>query len=153
MFVVLGAGLLLGGVSVVVVGPLNVFVPQDLGYLRTTTEALPSVNPRLLPLVAHDRVGFGGALISNGIAVLLLSLWGFRQRARWVWLSLVLGGLPGFVAGIGTHFDIGYVDLVHLAPAYLALILYVIGAVLSFPYLMVGERRANYAPHDVPYSQ
>jgi hypothetical protein len=126
MFVV-GMGLFLGGLSVVVVGLIGVFVPQDLDYLRTTATALATIHPRLLPLIAHDRVGFGGALVSNGLAVLLLSLWGFRQGAWWVWLTLVIGGLPGFVAGIGTHFSIGYVDFIHLAPAYIALVLYVCG--------------------------
>ena len=70
------------------------FVPN------TPADVLGAVNPRLLPLVAHDRAGFGGALVSDGIGVLLISLWGFRAGARWVWWTLFGAGLPGFAAAL-----------------------------------------------------
>jgi dihydroorotate dehydrogenase len=64
-------------------------------------------NPRLLPLVAHDRAGFGGALVSDGLGVLLASLWGYRAGARWLWWTLAGAGAPGFIAGIGVHAAVG----------------------------------------------
>ncbi|PTM54641.1 hypothetical protein [Desmospora activa] len=88
------------------------------------------------PLIAHDRAGFGGTLLATGIVFLLTALWGIRQGERWVWWALFLSGLPGFVAGIGVHFDVGYIDHFHLLPAYIALGLYVAGLVLTYPYLM-----------------
>ncbi|MBX3083608.1 MAG: dihydroorotate dehydrogenase [Anaerolineae bacterium] len=134
-FIVMGIGLFVGGILIVQTGLVSVFVPQDLAYMNITAEALRAVSPRLLPLIAHDRVGFGGALISNGLVALLFSLWGFRQGARWVWWTLVLAGLPGFIGAIGIHFVVGYTDFIHLLPPYLAAIFYVAGAVLSYAFL------------------
>lgn len=59
------------------------FVPQDLNYLQTTADSLLESNPSLLPLIAHDRAGFGGALFSQAIAILLTALWGIQQGDRW----------------------------------------------------------------------
>ena len=90
---------------------------------------------RLLSLIAHDRAGLGGLLVSEGIAVLLLALWAFREAARWLWWTFLLAGLTGFVAGIGVHASVGYLDAEHLAPAAIALALYGLGLGLSFSYL------------------
>ena len=61
---------------------------------RVPANVLGAVNPHLMPLVAHDRAGFGGALVSDGIGVVLTSMWGFRAGARWVWWTLLGAGLP-----------------------------------------------------------
>ncbi|WP_261381723.1 hypothetical protein [Paenibacillus cremeus] len=116
------------------------FVPQDLVYLCTTPEQLNAVNERLLPLIAHDRAGFGGALFSDALALLIMALWGISPGARWLWLTFLFGGLPGFVAGFSVHLHIGYTDFVHLLPAYVAFALYVGGLVLLYPYMMQHKR-------------
>jgi dihydroorotate dehydrogenase len=131
LFVSIGVGLILAGLTIAGVGVTRVFVPQDLMFLMTTREALVSANPHLLPLIAHDRAGFGGALASDGLAVLMLSLWGFRPGARWVWWTLLLAGLPGFAAAVWVHLAIGYMNPVHLAPAYLAILFFSVGLAFS----------------------
>ena len=113
----------------------TVFVPEDLGFLGATAAELQAANPRLLPLIAHDRAGFGGALASNGLAVLLPALWGFRQGARWLWWALLAAGAPGFAAALGVHAAVGYLDAWHLAPAATAALLYLAALILSYPYL------------------
>jgi hypothetical protein len=147
LFVALGVGLTLAGISIAAVGVTSVFVPEDLAYLGTTPAALQAANPRLLPLIAHDRAGFGGALASNGLAVLLPALWGFRQGARWLWWTLAAAGTPGFAAALGVHLAVGYLDLWHLAPALVALALYLLGLILTYPYLCAP---APGAPPTVP---
>ena len=96
---------------------------------------LQSISDHLIPVIAHDRAGFGSALISIGILVLCLSLWGFRAGERWLWYTLLLGALPAFVAGIGTHFAIGYTNFFHLFPLYFLCLLYIIGLMLSYSFL------------------
>ncbi len=39
-----------------------VFVPQDLTFLGFQIGELQALNPRLVPLIAHDRAGFGGTV-------------------------------------------------------------------------------------------
>lgn len=135
MAVFLAAGLIVGGVSIAIVGSTRVFVPSDLAFIGRSAADLAAANPQLLPLIAHDRAGFGGALFADGIAMLTIALWGFRRGARWVWWAIALSGLPGLAAGIGVHATVGYLDFWHLSPAILALLLYILTLVLSGSYL------------------
>lgn len=135
-FVVLGFALALGGLVIAGVGITNVFVKADLAFLGTTRELLNEVNPKLIALIAHDRAGFGGALLCDAIAILIIALWGIGQGERWLWWTLLLGGAPGFYAGFSVHYGIGYTDFIHLLPAVFALFLYIAGLILLFPYMM-----------------
>ena len=135
LFVAIGLGLMLAGVTIAAYGAITVFVPQDLNFMGISRTTLEQANSRLLPLVAHDRSGFGGALWSDGLAVMTSSLWGFERGARWVWRMLLLSGSVGFVSTLMVHFAVGYVDLVHLLPAYIGFVLFVFGLVFSHPYL------------------
>jgi dihydroorotate dehydrogenase len=113
----------------------TVFVPTDLLFFELNREDLNVFDPKLIPLIAHDRAGFGGALLSEGFLLLCISLWGFREGEKWIWWTFFIGGLPGFTAGIGTHFHIGYTDFVHLLPAYFLVVLFIVGLIYSFNYL------------------
>ncbi|MBX3062838.1 MAG: dihydroorotate dehydrogenase [Anaerolineae bacterium] len=138
-FAVTGLGLFGGGLAIVTVGLIGVFVPSDLTFINITTNALYAASPRMLSLIAHDRIGFGGALVATGILTTFMALWGFRKGERWLWWTLVIGGPPGIIGGIGIHFVVGYTDFLHLAPVYLTLLLYVLGAVCAYPYLCVQD--------------
>ena len=67
-----GVGLLVGGVAISWVGTHGVFVPSDLAFLHDRSARLTGGDARLLPLLAHDRAGFGGALISFAVGLLVL---------------------------------------------------------------------------------
>lgn len=133
--VVLGFALAIGGLTIAGVGITTVFVPEDLEFLGTSPAELQAANPRLVPLIAHDRAGFGGALFSCALALLILALWGIQRGERWLWWTLLLGGSPAFVAALSVHVHIGYTDWWHLLPAFVALALYIPGLVLLHPYL------------------
>lgn len=136
MFVALGFALAVGGLVIAGVGITRVFVPTDLSFLCASPEALAALNDRLLPLIAHDRAGFGGALFSDAVAITATALWGVQRGERWLWWTFLAAGLPGFVAGLSVHAAIGYTDFIHLLPAYAAVALYVAGLILLYPYLM-----------------
>jgi dihydroorotate dehydrogenase len=135
-FIILGASLAVGGVVISSIGATSVFVPTDISYLCMTPDALNEFNERLIPVIAHDRAGFGSALLSVGLLVLMLALWGIREGERWVWWTFTIGAIPAFAAGIATHFFIGYTDFIHLLPAYFALILYVVGVICTAPFML-----------------
>lgn len=130
-----GGGLTVAGVVISTVGLTTVFVPTDLSFLDTSAHALHSADADLLPFIAHDRAGFGGALIGAGLAVLLISLWGWRRGERWVWWALAIGCAFGTVPVLAVHFAIGYTHVVHLAPVYLLIAATVTALVTSRPYL------------------
>lgn len=135
-FVALGFALAVGGLTIAGVGITEVFVKTDLIFLGTTPEALNETNPKLISLIAHDRAGFGGALLCDALAILIIALWGIEQGRRWLWWTLLIGGAPGFYAGLSVHYGIGYIDFLHLLPAFVAVFLYAAGLILLYPYMM-----------------
>lgn len=135
LFILIGFGFLVAGLAISIVGVTTLFVPSDLTFMHTTHDALGAVDPHLIPLLAHDRASFGGTLVSNGILWMLTAMWGFQRGARWLWWAFVAAGLPGFLTTIGVHLVVGYTDFEHLAPVYLALILYALALALSHSYL------------------
>lgn len=135
MFIMLGFLILAGGIVISTIGVSKVFVSTDLSFLCMSPQMLDSISNNLISVIAHDRAGFGSALISVGLLVLMISLWGFRKGERWIWNTLCLGALPAFIAGIGTHLYIGYTTFIHLLPVYFLVILYLLGLVLSYPFL------------------
>ncbi|WP_307551559.1 hypothetical protein [Paenibacillus sp. V4I5] len=144
-FVVLGFGLAIGGLTISFVGITTVFVPSDLAYLGLTVQQLDAWNDHIIPLIAHDRAGFGGALFSLAVAITASALWGVNQGESWLWWTFLWGGLPGFTAGLLIHVHIGYMDFIHLLPVYIAVLLYVVGLYLMYPFLVgrAGEREAS----------
>lgn len=136
-FVVLGIGLAVGGLTISLVGITTVFVPTDLAYLGVSAEELAAWNERLIPLIAHDRAGFGGALFSLAVAITASALWGVNQGEDWLWWTFLWGGIPGLASGLLIHFHIGYMDFVHLLPVYIALLLYAAGLYLMHPFLVL----------------
>jgi len=126
------------GVVILGVGMTTVFVPQDLEYMGVPVEELHALNPRLVPLIAHDRAGFGGALLSSGMTATLCVWCGRPSRA--LWQVLALAGIAGFGPAIGVHFAIGYTDAVHLAPAVTGACLYLAGLILTYRPMVRSSR-------------
>jgi hypothetical protein len=76
-----GAGLALAGLVIVTLGSSWVFVPQDLEFIGLSRAELDRINPRLVPLIAHDRAGFGGGLLTTGVLVALCAWYARPSRA------------------------------------------------------------------------
>jgi hypothetical protein len=141
IMIVTGLGLLTGGLVVSVVGLTTVFVPTDLTFLGTHAGPLHEANPHLLPFVAHDRAGFGGALVSAALAIVALSAWGWRRGSGWVWWTLAGAAAAGFLPAVAVHMVIGYTSVEHLAPVYLGIALAGTALVLSRPFLCASPVR------------
>jgi hypothetical protein len=137
-FVALGVGLIVAGLTITIVGVTHVFVFSDLEFLRTTAIDLSNANRHLLPLIAHDRAGFGGALTSDGVAVLLLSLWGFRRAASWVWWTLLVSGLVGLASAVHAHLAVGYLEFGHLLPVLVSGVVFTAAIGFSARYLLTA---------------
>ena len=124
-----GAGMILAGATILILGMTRVFVPQDLAFMGLSRDGLQAISPRLIPLIAHDRAGFGGGLVSSGLLVALCA-WhtppsrSFRQ-------AVTLAGAVGFGCAIGVHFTEGYTNLLHLGPAAAGGLLFTLGTVLE----------------------
>jgi hypothetical protein len=135
-----GGGLFGAGLVISTVGLTSVFVPTDLAFLGIDSHTLQSSNSDLLPFIAHDRAGFGGALVGAGLLVLLISLWGWRRGERWVWWSLLIGCTAGTAPAVVIHFAIGYTTFEHLLPVYVVIFTTALALALSKPYLTAARQ-------------
>lgn len=108
-------GMIVAGLTILGVGASTVFVPQDLAFIGANVPDIAAIDRGLVPLIAHDRAGFGGGLLSTGVAALGVSLFGRPSAARWA--TLATAGTVGFGAAIGVHLAIGYTEVTHLGPA------------------------------------
>ena len=127
----------MGGLTIMVVGMTTVFVPQDLTFIGITPGELQAINPRLIPLIAHDRSGFGGGIATCGIAVFFCVWCGTPSRS--LWQVLCLSGIAGFSAAIGIHPVVGYLDFTHLAPAVIGAGIFIVGLALCFKTMYFEE--------------
>lgn len=116
------AGMGLAGLVIVTLGSSVVFVPQDVAFMGMDRAALDAVNPRLVPLIAHDRAGFGGGLLTIGTLVGFIA--SFAEPSRALLQVLWLAGTLGFGCAVGVHYVEGYTDLTHLAPAWAGVALF-----------------------------
>jgi hypothetical protein len=131
LFVVHGLAILTAGIVISSFGVTQVFVEDDLQFMQTTAQELSAANPRLVPLVAHDRASFGGMLMATGITVFLSSLWGWQRGQRWLWTALAIAGTVAYGCTTGIHWHVGYTSLRHLIPAYGGLIVLWVALALS----------------------
>lgn len=124
-------GLFAAGLTILTVGATTVFVPQDLQYMNLTARDLHRINPRLIPLIAHDRAGFGGAVCTGGLLLFLIN-WSGRPTPA-LWQANLLSLLVGFSTAIVIHPMIGYTNFIHLAPAYLGALTTTFALLLTYP--------------------
>jgi hypothetical protein len=120
-------GMITGGLLIMRVGMTWVFVPQDLEFMGVSADQLLAINPRLVSLIAHDRAGFGGGLFSGGLTIAAILVCGLRPGAPGLWWALLAAGLAGFGCAIGIHPVVGYTSFVHLLPAYLGALAFLVG--------------------------
>lgn len=137
LVVLASLGMVVAGSVILAVGATTVFVPQDLTFIGSTYAELCRIDRWLVPLIAHDRAGFGGGLVSTGVAALGLSLAGAPSRGRWA--AMVVAGIAGFGSAIGIHATIGYTDPLHLGPAVLGAFVLATGLALSAPLPVTGR--------------
>jgi len=86
----------------------------------------------LIPVISHDRAGFGGGLCSTGCLLLFIARCAELNRSL-VEIVTVMG-CAGFGCALGVHFAVGYMEFLHLLPAYAGFTLFL----LADTFLWVG---------------
>ena len=125
------AGLFGTGLAIMTTGATFVFVSTDVDFIGAQARELVSLNHRLVPVIAHDRASFGGALLASGLAIGVTVFAGLRSGERVLWWVLLVMGVIAFGATTAVHIIVGYTSYVHLLPSYVGAGLFAIGLALT----------------------
>lgn len=131
---VLAAGALgtfAGGAIIMLIGITQVFVPADLHFIGLGAAEVEAISPRLVPLIAHDRAGFGGAVMTMGLTTFLCLA--FARPSRSLFEAIAVAGALSLTATFAIHFAVGYDDVWHLAPPLAAALSLSVGAAMAYP--------------------
>jgi hypothetical protein len=99
-----------------------------------TRAELAASNPEMLHYVDHLHVAVSGLLIGAGIGVVALAWYGVRSGQLWAWATAVAIPVVSLTIALPMHyFEFFAHDWVtHLGPIYLAVVVFVVGAILSY---------------------
>jgi hypothetical protein len=142
-------GLILAGSTIAVFGMTRVFVPSDLRFIGLDVHFLRHISPSLIPVISHDRSGFGGGLCSIGCLLIFMARYAELNRSFVEVVGLM--GCAGFGGAIGVHFVVGYTDFFHLLPALLGFLLFAAAeALLWVGWLQMGARAGRFRVEHSP---
>src|SRR5207249_4639826 len=92
------------------------FLPHDIQYLGMTAEQLCSFNQcKVVHIMFHDRVSFGGTIIAIGIMYLWLAEFPLKARQPWAWWTFAASGSAGFLSFL-SYLGYGYLDAITPRP-------------------------------------
>ncbi|NEU56784.1 hypothetical protein [Halorussus sp. MSC15.2] len=99
-----------------------------------TRADLASSNPEMLHYINHLHVAVSGLLVGVGIGVAALAWYGVRSGQSWAWATAVVVPVVSLGFALPMHYFelFGHDWLTHLGPIYVATLLFVVGAVLSY---------------------
>lgn len=107
-----------------------------------TRADLNAIDPAIVHYINHLHVATAAFIIATGIAIAALAWYGVRSGQLWAWTTAVVAA----VVGLGLALPMHYFDLfshnwmTHLGPIYLATIVFVVGAALSYRGVRTGPR-------------
>lgn len=93
------------------------------------------LDPAVAYYISHLHVATAAFITSTGIAVTALSWYGVRQRLTWAWATAIVAAVVGLALALPMHYTgeaFAHDWVTHLGPIYLATIVFVAGAVLSY---------------------
>jgi hypothetical protein len=93
-----GVALLLSGGFAVMQSVYGELLPQDSHAIGMNAAALThAANSHLLGFMFHDRVAYGGTLLSIGAGYLWLADFPLKAPQSWAWWAIAFSGSIGFL--------------------------------------------------------
>ncbi len=100
-----------------------------------TRGELAGTNPEVAYYITHLHVAVAGFIIGTGIAVAGLAWYGVRTGQLWAWATAITAAVVALAIALPMHYTsdaFAHNWMIHLAPIYLATIVFVVGAALAF---------------------
>src|SRR5688572_4446793 len=108
------------------------FLPHDVSFLRMSADQICALaDCRVVRFMFHDRVAFGGSLISIAVLYAWMVACPLRERERWAWWTFAGSGVLGFGSFLA-YLGYGYLDSWHAAATLALLPIFIVGLVRAF---------------------
>jgi hypothetical protein len=113
------------------IGPNEVNVGKD---------AIQAFSPSLFHYVSHLHIAVSGFIAATGLAVLFLVAYGVRRGQLWAWVGAVAAPVLALVVALPAHYPNDFDTLGHLGLIYLAVVIFVAGALVTLPGVLSRRR-------------
>jgi hypothetical protein len=108
----------------------------ELGLSATsvggTPEQIQAFSPNLYHYISHLQVALAGFIISLGVAVMALALFGIRRNQSWALWTTFVAYMIAVGIGLPLHYPYGFATLGHLGLVYLDVAVLLVGTVISW---------------------
>jgi hypothetical protein len=113
------------------IGPNQVNVGKD---------AIQAFSPSLYHYIGHLHIAVSGFIAATGVAVLFLVAFGVRRGELWAWVGAVAAPVVGLAVALPAHYPYHFDTLGHLGLIYLAVVIFVAGALVALPGVLARHR-------------
>jgi hypothetical protein len=103
-------------------------------------DAIQAFSPSLFHYVGHLHIAVSGFIAATGVAVLFLVAFGVRRGELWAWVGAVAAPVLALAVALPAHYPNNFDTLGHLGLIYLAVIIFVAGAVVALPGLIARRQ-------------
>ncbi|MGH2682892.1 MAG: hypothetical protein ACRDIX_06635 [Actinomycetota bacterium] len=110
--------------------------PEQVDVGRAEIQAF---SPSLFHYIGHLHLAVAGFIAATGLAVLFLVIYGVRRGERWAWTGAVAAPVLGLAVALPAHYPNGLDTIGHLGLIYLAVAIFVAGALLAYRGLEARE--------------
>lgn len=94
-------------------------------------------SPSLFHYIGHLHIAVAGFIAATGIAVAALSWIGVRRGELWAWVAAVAASVVALAVALPAHYPNNFDTMGHLGLIYLATAIFVTGALLALPGVLV----------------
>ena len=99
-------------------------------------------SPSLYHYISHLHIAVSGFIAATGLAVVFLVWFGVRRGHLWAWAGAVAAPVLGLVVALPAHYPNNFDTIGHLGLIYVAVLIFVAGALLTLrPLLDEASRR------------
>jgi hypothetical protein len=113
------------------IGPTEVSVGKD---------EIQAFSPSLYHYIGHLHIAVSGFIAATGLAVLFLSAYGVRRGHLWAWVGALAAPVLGLAVALPAHYPNHFDTLGHLGLIYLAVLIFVAGALLSLRGILAARK-------------
>lgn len=102
-------------------------------------EEITAFSPSLFHYIGHLHIAVSGFIAATGVAVLFLLRY-VRRGDAFAWVGAVLAPVVGLAVALPAHYPNSFDTLGHLGLVYLAVVIFVVGALIALRGILAVSR-------------